>query len=85
MARGKQRVFGMRKNFAPATAAHTLPGRTPAALVAYRAAYQAARTATLQAHAPQALALRTSIRATLTARANAGDAAAVMYLLMQGW
>lgn len=75
----------MPQNFCPT--APTVHGthRTPAALLAYRAANASKRAAVLAMHAPQAAQLRTAIRANLTQRAHAGDQQAVMYLLMQGW
>ena len=50
--------------------------------VEHNRAMAAARRAAMQA---QAAELRTSIRAKLTSRANAGDPDAVLYLLAQGW
>lgn len=67
----------------PATV-HTAPTLTGAALawVEHNRAMATARRTAMQA---QAAELRTSIRAKLTARANAGDPDAVLYMLAQGW
>lgn len=63
----------------------TRPALPAAAALSYAAHRRAVRAAVLEAHRPQALKLRDAIRAKWLARAAAGDADAVLYLLAQGW